>query len=108
MDTINVKNSTAGFPETRETWKIDWDGVSEAQIKSLAMRAVKIYFQQKWRDATVSANKAMDWDGKTMAVKDIFANARTRKTPEEKAREAIEALRKAGMADADIAAMLKG
>jgi len=107
MDTIQVKNSTAGFPETRESWKIDWTDVSDEQIKSLAMRSVKIYFQQKWRDATASAGKAMDWNGKTMAVKDIFANARTRKTPEDKAREAIEALRKAGMADADIAAMLK-
>jgi len=106
--TVKVQNSTEGVDKRTETWTLDYTNVSQDELIELAERSVKIILQQKWRDATkANDGRPVDWDGMTFRVREILDGRRQRKTPEQKAREAIEALRKAGLADEELRKLLQ-
>lgn len=56
-----------------ESWKLDFENVSHAEILGLASRTVKIIQQRAWTKAP-DRDKQKKWDNITISVRDVVDN----------------------------------
>lgn len=89
----------------QDTWKLNFEGVSDEELIRLATRSLVIELQQKFRDSKAADVKK--WDSLSLSVREHLDGKRKRLTSEEKKSRAMEAVKTAGVSADDLRKMLE-